>query len=679
MVLFQLYEANGMGTIQWLTSLSQFAGALYKKFPEIEVRAIIFHVINELRNGRTTVIPLMRSLLTHAGGFDFADCDNIASLSPVQLEGRSGSRLLKRETSSFGILERPNKKSVKKIREVLQNKEVGLPLLLLLAQVKEKVMYKSIEGEKEHLKIIGNDYDSCHSLLGLLSEFLTDTTDEDITDKRDSEYKLMDTSTYSKYSKMIPTLVELKKDYGLNLAASWMLCRPLVHAAFSSHQKFLKSQKAEEEGEEKEMIKKGENCAPPKFLSPYLPSSNYIISSYECLIPESLQPYVTYALYECFWTFSIYDVHCPEDRYRAEIIRLKKDQGRLTTKLSEQVRSNVALTKVDLERIVKSTDNLSSDLKEQKNQCLFFLMNLENQKTKFFPQLEKNEKQAESSTLHFLSTCVFPRCLLSPEDAIYCAKFIEKLHNLETPGFHTLHYLDHLISAIAATLFCVTEDEAGNLGILLLETWKMLSSWRYDETKYNDEVVSKYGSMFDGTNVTFSEYRKIYNKWHLTVGTSVIGCLQSKEYIHIRAAIVVLSRVVDVYPTRSRLGDKLFKHLLPLQEDNSRPDIKTMANAYHSLLDKAMREGVWKEQDAAKAKKIIEEEKLKAEEKKKEAEKLFADMKKDQESIERGQGRPRGQQHRFGVGERGFAGNRRHVSFLSFMYHATYCTYVIVC
>jgi hypothetical protein len=38
----------------------------------------------------------------------------------------------------------------------------------------------------------------------------------------------------------------------------------------------------------------------------------------------------------------------------------------------------------------------------------------------------------------FLQACVFPRCVQSPEDAVYCAKFIKLLHAKKTPELSTM-------------------------------------------------------------------------------------------------------------------------------------------------------------------------------------------------------------------------------------------------
>ncbi len=85
-----------------------------------------------------------------------------------------------------------------------------------------------------------------------------------------------------------------------------------------------------------------------------------------------------------------------------------------------------------------------------------------------------------SSASVFLTTCIYPRCLLSPDDAMYCAKFIAILYEMETPGFHVLELFDVIISAIAGSLYSITEDEAGCLGIFLEKIWGTMSEWRYD-------------------------------------------------------------------------------------------------------------------------------------------------------------------------------------------------------
>ena len=44
----------------------------------------------------------------------------------------------------------------------------------------------------------------------------------------------------------------------------------------------------------------------------------------------------------------------------------------------------------------------------------------------------------------FLQLCVFPRCVFSAVDAMYCAKFIQTVHSLAAPNFSTLICFDRV-------------------------------------------------------------------------------------------------------------------------------------------------------------------------------------------------------------------------------------------
>ena len=136
--------------------------------------------------------------------------------------------------------------------------------------------------------------------------------------------------------------------------------------------------------------------------------------------------------------------------------------------------------------------------------------------------------------------------------------------------------------------------------------------------------------------ITHDEYKAIYSIWHKKIGDSSIGCLKSTEYMHTRAALIVLSRIVRVFPTQPKIGDKILKTLRPLQSDeNERPDIRATAQGYSSQLMKARDDGMWKEENIAVTKARQEREKTKAEEKRKKLAQQHEDMKKESEMIAR--------------------------------------------
>lgn len=132
------------------------------------------------------------------------------------------------------------------------------------------------------------------------------------------------------------------------------------------------------------------------------------------------------------------------------------------------------------------------------------------------------------------------------------------------------------------------------------------------------------------------DYKALYTQWHQKLGIAAIGCLNSPEYMFTRSALIVLSRIVLVFPTQPKMGEKILKALAPLRsDDNPRPDIRATAQGYCSQLLKARDDGMWKEENVAVTKARQEKEKQKQEERKKKLAQQHEDMKKESEMITR--------------------------------------------
>ena len=61
---------------------------------------------------------------------------------------------LKRETSSFGIVHKVNKKTAKKLINVLLQRDITLPLLVLLPQIRSRVLYNNDKSNKIIIKLL---------------------------------------------------------------------------------------------------------------------------------------------------------------------------------------------------------------------------------------------------------------------------------------------------------------------------------------------------------------------------------------------------------------------------------------------------------------------------------------------------------------------------------------------
>jgi THO complex subunit 2 len=591
---------------------------------------MLCYLMRRLKDGNVMELGILRTMLKGPGGYGFADFSPAASLSVTQLEGRAGSITLKRETMSFGIVEEVNRRASERIREVLQTDGFGVSMLILIAQVRSRIVFESSKGQKKPVKLIGNLYDSCQVVMSILLEFLTDAVDE----KREKG-DIVECSAIARYAEFLPTLGELDSRYSFDAVSAWTLCRPLVRAA---NKVVANQEKAKPTG------------GFQKRLSCFALTEDSR-KSYQGMLPESTWSAISPTLFECFYTNSLYDLFCPETIYNGEITRVTREIERI-----QQRQKGSALNSLqpagatpkneddELKRLEVVSTTLSSDLSKQKYHTLSILKRIVANKSAFFP-LEKASRHAANN---FVTHCVFPRSMQSPDDALYCAHFISQLHEIETPGFSTLHYIDEFISVVSGALFGVTEGEAAHLAILLWETWKVLNKWRYDEKAFDEEVAGKPGSYIESSSnlssegssekeivpITYKEFANLYNKWHSSLGAALIGCLQSVEYMHTRAGLLVLTRIVEVFPTRPKLGNELQAVLSPLQdESSSRLDIRASASAYGTMLLKARDDGKWVEEDASVANARVEKEKAAAQERKKKIAEQFQEMKRESEQI----------------------------------------------
>lgn len=596
-----------MNVSQWLQSLESFTGEFYKRRPFVEFRGVLSYLIRRLRDGNVMELGMLRTMLKVAGGYSFADYSPAASLNETQLEGRAGSVALKRETMSFGIVEDTSTVATNRMRQVLQNDGLGVSMLILIAQARDRILFDSTKGALKEVKLVGNLYDSCQILMSILLEFLTN---DDRGENADDTGSLDDPVVA--YSKFLPSLQHLQEVSGLDLPTSWFLCRPAVLAALNRR------------GEDVEMDGDLE-----KFET-----RDSIRQSCSSSLPDTVWDFLSPKLFEAFYMNDLYNIFCPDGLYASEMSRIGKEVDRIQA----QKATGTKIESDPLDRLNSVAKELSRNLEQQKKSVELTFSRLDEDKEGFFPSGEVSQ----SASRDFIVHCIYPRSMQGPDGAMDASEFSFRLHKVWTPGFSIIHYIDELILIISGALYGVTEGEAANLGILLWQTWKVVNKWRYVEGLFKKEVIGKPGSYVENDEegekttkpISHKDFIQLYNKWHSAFGAAVIGCLESSEYMHTRTGLVVLTRLVDVFPTRPALGNKLMAVLEPLQDETtSRPDIRASASAYGMMLVKARDDGKWVEEDKAVAKARADKERAAAEERKRNLEKTFQELQRDSEKI----------------------------------------------
>ncbi|KAG9400278.1 THO complex subunit 2 [Aphanomyces cochlioides] len=155
-------------------------------------------------------------------------------------------------------------------------------------------------------------------------------------------------------------------------------------------------------------------------------------------------------------------------------------------------------------------DNLVNEKKDQVAHRKAVFARLEEYKEKFFGP------EKESTVSELLQKCIIPRSLLSPEDALYCAKFMHNLHPIGVPKLNTLQYYQNVTLNLSGLVLCTTELEASNFGIFFRETHVHLSQWYQYEEEYkaHGKKAGFSVSLTDPTNVlSYTKYNNLYIRW----------------------------------------------------------------------------------------------------------------------------------------------------------------------
>ena len=136
-----------------------------------------------------------------------------------------------------------------------------------------------------------------------------------------------------------------------------------------------------------------------------------------------------------FWSLTMHDLFVPEDIYAKEIQKLKN------TKIDETLTSS--RKKKEKERLQTLMDKLTEEQRRQRDHVDRVMARLKSEKDNWI--YLKPAKAAKNETItSFLQLCLFPRCIFTAIDAIYCAKFVQVIHLLKTPNFSTLICFDRV-------------------------------------------------------------------------------------------------------------------------------------------------------------------------------------------------------------------------------------------
>lgn len=544
---------DGTSISVWFQSLASFAGSVFKKYP-IDISGLLQHVANQLIAGKSLDLLILKEVVQKMAGIEASD-----ELTNEQLEAMTGGELLRSEGGYFNQL-RNVKKSSQRLKEALLDQDLAIPLCLLMAQQRQCILFQ--EQENSHIKLVGKLYDQCQDTLVQYGSFLANSlSTED-------------------YIKRLPAVSALLSDYNIQADVAFYLSRPsLNHTINSKFEEVRKQDKTMKNLTSSESIQKYIEIVDSVFtpIVASIRSNQLLRKTWEDLNPQ---------IYVTFWSLSMYDLLVPTGSYQREVNKLKAI-------LHNEENKDAGKKKKERERCESLISKLMEEEKNQQDHCLRVIARLKNEKEDWF-----QTKAAKNETItQFLQLCLFPRCTTTPVDALYCAKFVNVIHNLKTPNFSTLLCYDRVFVDITNAVASCTENEANRYGLLLCSMLETVSRWHSDKVIFDKEcaffpgfctkfkVATKTSdSAID--HVDYENYRHVCHKWHFKITKSLLKCLDSGDFVQIRNSLLVLRKIAPYFPVMVSLSSALERRMekIKTEEKEKRPDIFVLATAYSGIL-----------------------------------------------------------------------------------------------
>ncbi|KAK2998541.1 hypothetical protein RJ639_023350, partial [Escallonia herrerae] len=545
-----------------------------KKYPSMELRGLFQYLVNQLKKGNGIELVLLQELIQQMANVQYTE-----NMTEDQLDAMAGSETLRYQATSFGVT-RNNKaliKSTNRLRDSLLPKDepkLAIPLLLLIAQHRSLVV---INAEVPYIKMVSEQFDRCHGTLLQFVEFLCGAM-----------------TPTAAYAQLIPCLDDLISLYHLDPEVAFLIYRPVMRLfkCQSCSGVFWPLDCAESTAE-----KEAEPAdSSDKFLldlgSPRKPITwTNLLDTVRTMLPSKAWNSLSPDLYATFWGLTLYDLYVPRKRYELEITKQHAALKALE-ELSDNSNSAITKRKKDKERIQESLDRLASELQKHEENVASVRKRLAHEKDNWLSSCPDTLK----INMEFLQRCIFPRCTFSMPDAVYCAMFVHTLHSLGTPFFNTVNHIDVLIcKTLQPMICCCTEYEVGRLGRFLFETLKTAYYWKSDESIYERECGNMPGFAVyyrypNSQRVTYSQFIKVHWKWSQRITRLLIQCLESTEYMEIRNALILLTKISNVFPVTRKSGINLEKRVAKIKSDE-REDLKVLATGVAAAL--AARKPSW--------------------------------------------------------------------------------------
>ncbi|KAK0743900.1 transcription factor/nuclear export subunit protein 2-domain-containing protein [Schizothecium vesticola] len=550
-------------TSKWLQALSKFSGKVFRHYSNMDPVPILRYVNDQLLKGNSTDLLILRELIEHMGGvvsgLDFTE---------AQLRAMTGGDRLRQETLvGLGDMRFAAGKGSVRLMKALVNTKLAGPLLINIAQYRQNAIYKVMGGDA-HIKYLSTVVDDTHQILLQYLDLLRHNTDGDT------------------FSSLVPGIVQLIRDFGLETGLAFMIGRASLRLAMNTNRLVKDRPVTDVDGDvlmdpaaEAADSKEDVDANPSKPASgPLLDALQPLIDEIPAVLPEHALQHLSPLCYVLFWSLQLGDFAFPQESYTAENHKLGKQAEEVMRDRSDMTRAGMNKKTQKRKDILDRQDMLIKENNVELTRFSKTRFQIAKQLVSWFPT---DMSKVDATSDAFLEECILPRLQLSPVDAEYCFKLIKYLHEFSAPNFKLMSLYDRLFNhnRLRAILFTCSVREAEQLGRFLRCVLGDLSRWHSDKNAYEKEALGAKDSQgkktrqylgfatildADGKPTLFVEhdaYRDLLFRWHKELNSALRSCLNELEWMHIRNAITVLKSVIDFFPAINFMAEKFLEQL----------------------------------------------------------------------------------------------------------------------
>lgn len=517
-------QADGLNDRQWIQSLASFIGKICLRYPDkINLKTLLSYIIKSLHSKDTSALIVLRELLAEMGGLQ--TFTNLTLRQVNMINSRSSL-----EKIVYRIIDdqRYQKtRSGEALVKALVDLDAANELFILLCQLKNDLLR---EEEKEgHLKVLASKIDDLNNVIHLYTQLVTFFDYQNEVEQ-----------------KLLPRIDFIRK-YKISPEWAFEIWRPSIKMTEAT-------------------------------TSDYNDEASYLSSFKEIFSHMSTSLYVT------FWQLSLHDINYSKELYDTELEKLKasctslNDTISITRKSNEASKLTMTRLKDELHQNEEFIRNIPEDAKRHEDHNIAIFNKFKNFHEAWF--LTSPEMSLEGHE-NFLQYCILPRAVHSSFDAVFSAKFLVFLHNLNVENFSFLALIDILINGniLFGTLFTSTFTEAENLGLFFCEILKILDKWR-DESIFNSELLeNKNISSLAENGFTFSNYKQKVYDYHCVLFSNLKDGLLLDNYMTRRNTITFLKTLVGTYPIIQEHSEDIIDFIDDIALSESREDLKLSSNA----------------------------------------------------------------------------------------------------